>query len=504
MLETKNLDIIIGTRYLIKNLSFTLNKNDKLAIIGEEGDGKSTLLQCLANNCDYAHIHGTINSHNHKIGYLPQIIKYKGKNLLVKNYLFINDNDYYNKVNLLYHLLNELNIKEDILDNNINLLSGGEKVKIEILKLLLDDSDILLLDEPTNDLDLNTLKWLEAFINSTNKPIVFVSHDETFLSNTANVILHLEQLKKKQECKHTLIKTKYDDYVEARLRHIKHQTQIAYSEKRNLKKQEDKLKQIMSKVEYQQENISRKYPHAAKMLKRKMHSLKHQEKKLENKEITEIPDVEENINFKFDKVFIPKYKPILELINYSLKINNKILSSPINLKVIGDEHLVIIGENGTGKTTLLKEIINILSTRDDITVGYMPQNYDDILSSYKTPIDFLCNNQDKESITKARTFLGNMNFTKEEMMDDINLLSGGSKAKLFLVKLILEQYNALILDEPTRNVSPLSNPIIRNKLKEFTGTIISVSHDRKYIKEVADKVFKLTKRGLIEINKEEL
>ena len=133
----------------------------------------------------------------------------------------------------------------------------------------------------------------------------------------------------------------------------------------------------------------------------------------------------------------------------------------------------------------------------DIKVGYMPQNYEDILENQDKVIEFIAPSGKKEDITKARMYLGNMNFTREEMEGKITELSNGTKAKLILMKLVLDKCNVLLLDEPTRNVSPLSNPVIRKVLKEFKGTIISVSHDRKYIEEVIDKLYTLTPNGLI-------
>ncbi|HIT23627.1 MAG TPA: ABC-F family ATP-binding cassette domain-containing protein, partial [Candidatus Faecimonas intestinavium] len=163
----------------------------------------------------------------------------------------------------------------------------------------------------------------------------------------------------------------------------------------------------------------------------------------------------------------------------------------------GNPHVCIIGQNGVGKSTLIKEIYNTLRTRTDIKVGYMPQNYEDILKEYDKVIDFIAPSGKKEDVTKARMYLGNMNVTREEMEGKIAELSNGTKAKLILMKLVLEKSNVLLLDEPTRNVSPLSNPVIRKVLKEFKGTIISVSHDRKYIEEVIDKLYTLTPNGLI-------
>lgn len=497
MLEIKDLTISISDRYLIKNLNLILNNGDKLAIIGEEGNGKSTLLKSILGICEYAEISGNINLKGNRIGYLEQSISNDKLDKSVYEFLFIDDTDYYDKINNLYKYLEIISLTDDILKQEIRTLSGGEKVKISILKLLLNEYDILFLDEPTNDLDIETLEWLEKFINNTNKPIMYVSHDETLLANTANMILHLEQIKKKTECRHTLLKIDYDTYVEQRLRKIEKQTQVARSEKREFNKQQEKLQRIMQKVEYQQNTITRADPHGAKVLKKKMHSLKSQERKLDETELTEVPDVEESISFSFEEVEIPRAKNIINLNIDELKVSNKVLSKNIKLDVIGNVHLCIIGKNGVGKSTLIKIIYNELKDRNDIKVGYMPQTYDDILNNYKWVLDFVCPNGSKDEITKARMFLGNMKFTRDEMISNIKDLSNGTKAKLFLIKLVLDKCDVLILDEPTRNVSPLSNPVIRKVLKEYKGTIISVSHDRKYINEVVNALYILTPDGLV-------
>jgi ATPase subunit of ABC transporter with duplicated ATPase domains len=496
MFEIKNMNIIVNDKYIIKDFNLTLNEKDKLAIIGEEGNGKSTLLKSILGIAPYAEITGNINTHGNRIGYLEQSIN---KDDLLKNvydYLFNNQEDYYNKVNNLYKLLDLFKFNDSILEQDINTLSGGEKVKISLLRIMLEEYDILFLDEPTNDLDIETLEWLEDFIIKCDKPIVYVSHDETLLSKTANMILHLELLKKKTECKHTLLKIDYDTYVDKRIRSIEQQTREAHSERREFTKKMDKYMQIMQKVEHQQNTISRKDPHGAKMLKKKMHSLKVQEKKLDNMELTEVPDVEESINFFFNDASIPRNKKIYELSNYQLKIDNKILSNNINLSIIGNTHMCIIGKNGCGKSTLIKHIYEELKNRDDIRLGYMPQTYDDILNKYDTVLDFLVEGKNQDDITKARMYLGDMNFTRDEMTGKISDISNGTKAKLFLIKLVLNNCNVLILDEPTRNVSPLSNPVIRRVLRDFNGTIISVSHDRKYLSEVIDEIYLLDINGL--------
>ena len=500
MLEVSNLSIKIQDRYLVKNLSLTLNKGDKLAIIGEEGNGKSTLLKGILGICKYAEVTGNINLKGNTIGYLAQSMSENELSKKAHDFLFKDDNDYYEKTNNLYKYLELLNLSDKVLEQKIGTLSGGEKVKIGLLKLLINEYDILFLDEPTNDLDLDSLEWLEKFINNIDKPIMYVSHDETLLANTANMILHLEQIMKKTDCRNTLLKIDYDTYVTQRLKKIDKQTQIANFEKRTFNKQREKLRKIMQKVEHQQNTISRKDPHGAQVLKKKMHTLKSQEKRLDETKITEIPDVEENINFFFEDVSIPKTKNIISLDIPKLTIQDKLLSENIKLDIIGNTHLCIIGQNGVGKSTLIKLIYEKLKNREDIKVGYMPQTYDDIFANYDYALSFLCPSGNKDDITKARMYLGNMKFTRDEMTSKIKDLSNGTKAKLFLIKMVLEKYNVLILDEPTRNVSPLSNPVIRKVLKEFKGTIISISHDRKYIAEVIDNLYILTPKGLIKQN----
>ncbi len=496
MLEVKNVDILLSTRYLVKSLSFNVGPNDKLAIIGEEGNGKSTLLKAIVNACDYAQVTGTIDHKNCRIGYLEQLLNEETLEKKVFDYLFETEEVYYEKISEFYTYSHDLMIDENILKLKMKNLSGGEKVKICILKLLLEENDIFILDEPTNDLDIETLLWLEKFINDTKKPIVYVSHDETLLSNTANMILHLEQIADKTSCRHTVARSDYDSYVKLRLRSLSKQEQIAKSEKRKFAEKWTRLQRIMNKVEHQQRTISRSDPHGAQLLKKKMHSLKSQEKRLEKTELTQLPDVEESINFFFGNVQIPKNKTILDLYIPKIEVDNKTLATNIELKITGNAHLCIIGNNGSGKTTLIKRIYEELKNRTDIKVGYMPQNYDDILSAYERVLDFASPSKSKDDITKTRTLLGNMNFTKDEMTGSISYLSNGSKAKLFLVYLVLSNCDVLILDEPTRNVSPLSNPVIRNVLSNYKGTIISISHDRKYIEEVIDTLYILDKTGL--------
>ena len=504
MLEIKNISLILNknNRPLVKNLSFVLSEGDKAAIIGEEGNGKSTLLKFIYDKKrieNYCHYEGTITKNNYKIGYLEQFLDSKWNDQPVSNYFLKelpDDEIDYEKYNLfgdVIKCISKMGLSEKILGDDylISYLSGGEKVKLQLCKLLVQESDILLLDEPTNDLDIETLKWLEDFINSTKKPILFVSHDEMLLENTANTIIHLEQLKKKSDATHTIAKMGYDEYVQNRLRKIDTQNQQASNEHRNYKAEIKTLKEIKQKV--QRANPGRT---------NRMNSLLAQEKKLNEKELTHKADVEEAIIIRFNEdILMPNGKTVLDLKLDKLTVESTLLSKNISLFVSGPDHIVIVSKNGAGKTTLIKYIYQILKDREDIKLGYMPQNYDDVLDLNQRAADYLKDGGLKEN--DVRAFMGNMKFTSNEMLSLIKNLSGGQKAKLLLLKMILKNCNVLLLDEPTRNLSPLSNPVIRNILTNYKGAIISVSHDRKYIKEVCDKAYYLDNNGLKQITIED-
>ena len=494
MFEVKNVSIYIGTKCIIKSLSFTLHKNDKLAIIGEEGDGKSTLLKSLLGICDYATVTGQIFKHNQSIGYLGQVVEEEILLQTGKEFLFASVEDYYKKIHDFSIYKELFSIKEDLLERKLHTFSGGELVKVRLLKIMLDQASILFLDEPTNDLDLETLLWLEKFLTQVSIPVLYISHDEVLLSHTATSILHLERLKKKQECRHTYVKMDYNSYIDMRLQRIKKETQLAKYSSSIFQKKQEKLQKLIQIVAYKQNTISRKDPHGAKVLKKKMHSLKSQEKRLNNIEKCEYPEIEESISFHFSSGVVPSTKVILDLFLPTLEVNGVVLARNIVMQVMGGEHVCIVGKNGCGKTTLLKQIYEILRKRKDIMLGYMPQNYEEELLKYATPLAYI--KQFISDMTKARMYLGNMKLTQEEITGSMHHLSNGSKAKLFFACFVLRNTDCLLLDEPTRNVSPLSNPYIRKELAHFKGTIISISHDRKFIQEVCTSIYQWNEKGL--------
>ena len=213
--------------------------------------------------------------------------------------------------------------------------------------------------------------------------------------------------------------------------------------------------------------------------------------------MTQRPVYELPITVSFpEDITLPHGKTILDLEIPVLSIEDRVLAENIKLHLEGPEKICIIGRNGAGKTTLLKEIASQLLQRKDIKAAYMPQDYEECLDMEMTPVDFLTRTGTKDENTKIRTFLGSMRYTRDEMYHKIREMSGGQKAKLLFMKMILDANDVLILDEPTRNFSPLSGPEIRQALVEYGGAIISISHDRKYIREVCDSVYELTQEGL--------
>ena len=511
MLQVKNLTIIHkkDNRVLLDGLSFVLNFGDKIAIIGEEGNGKSTLLKLIFDEElieDYVDYSGEIIRNQMRIGYLPQEMEIEHK--LYSAYEFMCENPLFYEVEQseLAQMSRLLNMPVEMFysEQLLGQMSGGEKIKLQLARIVLSKPDVLFLDEPSNDLDIQTVCWLENFIKKCNLPILYISHDEMLLENTANKIIHLEQVKRKTQSRVTVAKLGYKEYISRRNSGLVHQEQVAKKERNEYAKQQEKFRQIQQKVEHRQNVISRQDPHGGALLKKTMHRVKAYEARFEKQyeNMTEIPETEDAIFIKFgERTNLPYGKVVLDYHLPELKIEDRVLVQDVSLYIRGPEKICIIGKNGCGKTTLLRKIAEELKRRSDIKVSYMPQNYEESLDLTMTPIEFLTVDGNKEEHSRIRTYLGSMKYTPDEMNHPIGDLSGGQKAKLLLLQMSMSGSNVLILDEPTRNFSPLSNPVIRQMLQGFGGAILSVSHDRKYMEEVAEKIYELTEKGL-ELKKE--
>ena len=255
-----------------------------------------------------------------------------------------------------------------------------------------------------------------------------------------------------------------DDYAEYSGEIIKNGETIGYlpQEMPEDARQQERYMKIYQKVEYQQATITRQNPHGGQLLKKKMHAVKSLGRRLEREsaQLTEFPESEDAIDLKWtEQTKLPAGKKILEICvspETMYTKTGKTFAKPLSLEVTGPEKVCIAGANGAGKSTFLKLVAQQLLEREDIHAVYMSQNYEDVLEPEKTPVEFICVSGDREELCRIRTFLGSMKFTPDEMDHACRELSGGQKAKLFFIKMLLSGCNVLILDEPTRNFSPLS------------------------------------------------
>lgn len=494
-------------KVILEDFSLVLNDGDKAVIIGEEGNGKSTLMKWIYDPKlveDYTESSGSRITGHERLGYLPQELMDADKEKSVYEFFTDTEAFYDQTPKDLAKFAKEFRITNDFFyrEQLMQTLSGGEKIKAQIIRLMMQQPTVLLLDEPSNDIDIETLEWLETFINNWPHIVLFISHDETLIEHTANKIIHMEQLRKKTQSRYSISHMSYGQYREERLNQFEKQRQQAVSDRKDKRIREEKYRKIYQRVAHEQEMISRQDPGGARLLKKKMHAVKSMEHRFEreNENMTEFPEKEDAIFFKLgnETAAIPAGKTVLEYSLDELRTpdGEKILAKDIFLRIKGSKKICITGTNGAGKTTLLAKMADELLQRTDITVGYMTQNYEELLDLDATPVDFLDDTGDRTARTNIRTYLGSLKYTADEMARPISELSGGQKAKLLLLKMSLSGANVLILDEPTRNFSPLSGPVIRKMLKGFPGAILSISHDRKYIAEVCDAVYKLTEKGL--------
>ncbi len=518
MLQIKDLTITHRNdfRVILEDFDMVLNDGDKAVVIGEEGNGKSTLMKWIYDPElaeEYAECEGERLLGGEVLGYLPQELPEKDRDKALYEYFSEEGGLEEFSPRELAKMAADFNVPMDFFygDRQMACLSGGEKVKAQFMRLLMKRPTVLLLDEPSNDIDIETLELLEKIIREWKHIVLFISHDETLIENTANVVIHLEQIQRKTRSRYTIVRDTYKRYLERREGDFEHQKQQALNDRREKKLRDEKYKKIMQSVEHSLSTIggANKFDLADKMqaarnLKDKMHTVKAMGKRFEKEDekMTDFPEQEEAIFFKLggENSNMPAGKTVLEysLDELTTPDGERVLARDIFLRVRGPERICIVGANGAGKTTLLKKMAEELLARKDLKAKYMPQNYEDMLDLDMTPVEFLDETGEKSLRTRIRTYLGSLKYTPDEMDHPIRELSGGQKAKILLLKMSLSDANVLILDEPTRNFSPLSGPVIRKILAEFPGAVISISHDRKYISEVCTKVYTLTEDGLRE------
>lgn len=507
MITVKNLELKLkkDLRVLISDLSFTLERGDKVAVIGEEGNGKSTLIKAIHDRKtidDYVYVSGVINTAGERIAYLPQGFFEDDRDESV--YEFLNrraglDMLIWEDIN---RIAKELSLSTDLLysDEPMEGLSGGERIKVALFVLLSSNPTTLLLDEPTNDLDQPSRQAIIDLINSFAGIVVFVSHDELLLSECANSIVHIEQAHKKSQPLVTFEKIGYESYVTQRLKMLERQSFLADEQQRQKEIRDRKYNRIYQNVANQLQATGSNNPAAGKNLKDKMHAIKAMGRRYqkEDQDTVSKPHPEEELTLRLSQRISKKEGHPLFLIDIKdLKNKGRSLAKGIHLEIDAGDKIAIVGNNGIGKTTLMNELWRTIAKDKTINSFYMPQDYYELVSKDITPISFVCSNSpQKGEQEKAASLLGLTGLLFSEMNSPMGQLSGGETAKVIFAKMAYEDYDFLLMDEPTRNISPLQLNAIRRMLKDFKGTLLFVSHDYETVKEVADRTYELSSQGL--------
>ena len=508
LINVNNLVKTYGTNLILNNIHFNLNSNDKIAIVGRNGAGKSTLMKILSGSEDYDQGNIFI-SPNIKIGYFSQDSLLTSNNTVLdemklvfekqislKNQLDALDptseatlNKYaqllqtyeecggYTYEYKIETMLNKFGFK-NYYNHNINHLSGGERTRLALAKLLLSEPDVLMLDEPSNHLDIETVEFLESFLRAYKNALIIVSHDRYFINQTVNQIYELEFNQGYEYIGN------YDAYVVQKAK--VYETQ---------KKQYDLQQKL---IEKEQDFINRNLARASTTKRAQS-----RRKKLEKLAVLENPKIDDK-NIKMDFTFNRNSGNIVLDIQELTIGYNKPFIKAINFIVKKADKVAILGPNGIGKSTLLKTINQEIPALEGkisygagLKIAYFDQNLS-LLHTNKTVLDEIWDENRTMLEKDIRTVLGKFLFSNDDVYKIVNDLSGGEKVRLALAKLTLKKANLLILDEVTNHLDIMSREILESALINFTGTIVFVSHDRFFINKVATKIIELRDNEAIE------
>ena len=507
-----------GVETILNDCSFFINDNEKAAIVGNNGAGKSTIMKIIMGELSpdegnviigkdktigylaqyqdlgsdttiYEEVKSVkqnlIDMEQKLLGYEKEMAKVSGDELskLIETYTnlehrfqLLNGYSYKSEIE---GVIKGLGFTEDDFNKSVGNLSGGQKTRVALCKLLLEKPDIIMLDEPTNHLDLNSIKWLETYLLNYNGAVLIIAHDRYFLDKIVSKVIEIENHKAH------VYSVNYSDFA-VKKQELRVATMNAY------------LKQ-QSEIKHQEEVIAKLRSYKQEKFYKRAES---REKQLEKMDLIEKPEeLKNNMTIKLEPDIVSG-NDVLSVENLE-KSYNTLLFKNISFEIKRGEHVAIIGDNGTGKTTILK-IINGLVDADsgmiklgtNVHIGYYDQEQHN-LTDENTLFEEIANSYSNMTNTKIRNTLAAFMFTGEDVFKRVSDLSGGEKGRLSLAKLMLSEANLIILDEPTNHLDMASKEILENAINNYTGTVLYVSHDRYFINQTASRILELTNTKLI-------
>ncbi|GHV65566.1 ABC transporter ATP-binding protein [Bacteroidia bacterium] len=521
MISINNVSVVFGGFYLLNSISFMIDKRDKIGLTGKNGAGKSTLLKMLAGLQQPSE--GVISKAGDlKIGYLPQTMLYKDGLSVRKeaekafatlfelkaelerlNEELLGRQDY--ETDSYAKLIDKIAEKTEQLaisgegsvdaevevvlkglgftsgdmDRKCEEFSGGWRMRIELAKILLTKPHIFLLDEPTNHLDIESITWLESFLQTYPGAVVLVSHDRAFLDNVTKRTIELFSGNAHD------YRVPYTKYTELRKERFDQQLRAYQNQQKQIKDTEDFIDRFRYK--------------ATKAVQ--VQSRIKQLDKLERIEMDE--EDTSNIRIRFQPA-VRSGELVLTGRGLTKSYAEKLVLRDVDVDIARGEKIALVGKNGEGKTTLVKMVMNeipytgTLKIGHNVNIGYFAQNQADLMDESLTVLETVDRVAVGEIRKKMRDILGAFLFSGDDVDKKVQVLSGGERTRLAMVRLLLEPYNLLILDEPTNHLDMRTKDILKQALKDFEGTVLVVSHDRDFLNGLADKVYEFANHGIKE------